>query len=307
MLLYVLKRLAEMIPVLLVVVVATFFLAHAVPGGPFDKERPMPAEVKKQVEAYYGLDRPLHVQLGNYIGNLAQGSLGPSMKYPGWTVNQIIGERIPVSVILGSLSLLIAILVGIPIGVIAASRPNTWMDRVPMGFALIGICVPSFVFGPLLALVFSLQLGWFPPCGWGSVSHLVLPALALGLITAAPLARLTRGELMEVYTLDYVRTARAKGVSPTRVRFVHALRNGILPVVTYLGPAAAALVSGSFVVESLFDVPGVGRLFVTAIINRDVPVILGTTLLYAVALLCLNLVADLAKAALDPRTARDRR
>jgi len=141
MFIYVLKRLAEMIPVLLVVVVATFFLAHAVPGGPFDKERPMPAEVKKQVEAYYGLDQPLHVQLGNYIGNLAHGSLGPSMKYPGWTVNQIIGARIPVSVILGSLSLLIAILVGIPIGVIAASRPNTWMDRLPMGLALIGICV----------------------------------------------------------------------------------------------------------------------------------------------------------------------
>ncbi len=304
---YVLKRLAEMIPVLLVVVVATFFLAHAVPGGPFDKERPMPAEVKKQVEAYYGLDQPLHVQLGRYIVNLAQGSLGPSMKYPGWTVNQIIGERIPVSAIIGTLALLVAILVGIPIGVVAASRPNTLMDRIPMGLALAGICVPSFVFGPLLVLVFSLWLGWLPPCGWGSISHLILPALALGLITAAPLARLTRGELMEVYTLDYIRTARAKGVSPWGVRFVHALRNGILPVVTYLGPAAAALVSGAFVIESLFDIPGVGRLFVTAVINRDVPVILGTTILYAVALLVLNLVADLAKAALDPRTARDRR
>lgn len=303
---YVFKRLIEMVPVMLIVVTATFFLAHAVPGGPFDKERPMPAEVKARLEEYYGLDRPVYVQWWNYVSRLAHGDLGPSLKYPGWTVNEVIGSRIPVSISLGLVSLLLAILIGVPVGVLAAVRPNSWLDRVPMGFSLIGICVPSFVLGPLLALVFSLGLGWVPPCGWGSAIHFILPACTLGLITAAPLARLTRGSMMEVRSLDYVRTAYAKGVPPLRVWFVHALRNALLPVITYLGPAAAALVSGSFVVESLFDVPGLGRLFVSAIINRDVTLILGTTIIYAVALLVLNLLADLTNAALNPRIARAR-
>ena len=304
MFLYVLKRLAEVIPVLLLVVIATFFLSHAVPGGPFDKERPLPPEVKLRLEAYYGLDQPLVIQLKNYIKNLLQGDLGPSLKYPGWTVNEIIGSRIPVSVTLGTVSIILAVLIGIPVGVLASSYPNSSLDRVPMGLALLGVCLPAFVLGPILSLLFSKSLGWLPPCGWGSPIHLVLPALTLGLITAAPLARLTRGELLEVGQLDYIRTAKAKGISPFRVRFIHVLRNGILPVVTYLGPATAALVSGTFVVESLFDVPGLGRLFVTAIINRDITLILGTTLIYAVALLVLNLIADLVKAALDPRLLR---
>lgn len=304
---YVLKRLAEMIPVLLIVVGATFFLARAVPGGPFDRERPLPAEVRARLEEYYGLNQPAHVQLGNYVTRLLHGDLGPSLKYPGWTVNEVIGTRIPVSLSLGLVALLIAVLIGIPVGVLAASRPNTWFDTLPMGFTLLGICIPSFVLGPILALVFALGLGWFPPCGWGSPVHYVLPALTLGLVTAAPLARLTRAKVLEAGNQDYVRTARAKGLPESRVWFLHALRNGLLPVVTYLGPAAAGLVSGSFVIESLFDVPGLGRLFVTAIINRDMMLILGTTLVYAVALLFLNLAADLAKAALDPRIARDQR
>ena len=302
---YVLRRLLEMVPVLLIVVAATFFLAHSVPGGPFDKDRPLPAEVKARLEKYYGLDQPLQIQLGNYVANLTQGDLGPSIKYPGWSVREVIGSRIGVSGSLGLVALLVAVLIGVPVGVLAASRPNSWLDRVPMGFTLVGICVPSFVLGPILALVFALGLGWLPPCGWGSLEHFILPAATLGLITAAPLARLTRGSLMEVRSLDYVRTARAKGVPALRVWFVHALRNALLPVVTYLGPAAAGLVSGSFVVESLFDVPGMGRLFVTAIINRDVTLILGTTIVYAAALLFLNLAADLANAALNPKVARN--
>jgi oligopeptide transport system permease protein len=301
---YVIKRLAEMLPVLLIVVAATFFLAHAVPGGPFDRDRPLPAEVQEKLNAYYGLDQPLYVQLGNYVKNLLHGDLGPSLKYPGWTVNEVIEKRIPVSMALGLVSLVLAVVIGIPVGVLAASRPNSWLDRVPMGFSLLGICIPSFVLGPLLTLFFALYLGWFPPCGWGLPIHYVLPAVTLGLITAAPLARLTRGKVIEAGTQDYVRTARAKGLPLWRVWFLHALRNGLLPVVTYLGPAAANLVSGSFVVESLFDVPGLGRMFVTAIINRDFMLILGTTLVYAIALLVLNLVADLVKAFLDPRIAR---
>ncbi len=301
---YVIKRLAEMLPVLLIVVAATFFLAHAVPGGPFDRDRPLPAEVQEKLNAYYGLDQPLYVQLGNYVKNLLHGDLGPSLKYPGWTVNEVIEKRIPVSMALGLVSLVLAVVIGIPVGVLAASRPNSCLDRVPMGFSLLGICIPSFVLGPLLTLFFALYLGWFPPCGWGLPIHYVLPAVTLGLITAAPLARLTRGKVIEAGTQDYVRTARAKGLPLWRVWFLHALRNGLLPVVTYLGPAAANLVSGSFVVESLFDVPGLGRMFVTAIINRDFMLILGTTLVYAIALLVLNLGADLVKAFLDPRIAR---
>ena len=301
---YVVKRVLEMVPVLLVVVAATFFLAHAVPGGPFYRDRPVPPEVKARLEAYYGLDRPLHEQLGSYVGNLVRGDLGPSLKYPGWSVNEIIGPRIPVSVSLGLTSLALAVLLGVPVGVLAASRHNTWLDSLPMGLTMAGICIPSFVLGPLLALVFAQGLGWAPPCGWGDLSHFFLPAATLGLVTAAPIARLTRAKVVEAGSQDYVRTARAKGLPWRRVWFVHALRNGLLPVVTYLGPAAAGLVSGSFVVESLFDVPGLGRLFVSSIVNRDVTLILGTTLVYALALLVLNLVADLAKAALDPRVAR---
>jgi len=168
---YVLRRLLEMVPVLLIVVAATFFLAHAVPGGPFDKDRPLPAEVKARLEKYYGLDQPLPIQLGNYVVNLAQGDLGPSIKYPGWSVREVIGSRIGVSTSLGLVSLLLAVLIGVPVGVLAASRPNSWLDRVPMGFTLVGICVPSFVLGPILALIFSLGLGWLPPCGWGSAIH----------------------------------------------------------------------------------------------------------------------------------------
>ncbi|MFM7742752.1 MAG: ABC transporter permease [Verrucomicrobiota bacterium] len=172
---YVLRRLLEMIPVLLIVVTATFFLAHAVPGGPFDKDRPLPAEVKARLEQYYGLDQPLPKQLGCYVVNLAQGDLGPSLKYPGWSVREVIGSRIGVSCALGFVSLLVAVLIGVPVGVLAASRPNSWLDRVPMGFTLVGICVPSFVLGPILALVFALGLGWLPPCGWGSPEHSSCP------------------------------------------------------------------------------------------------------------------------------------
>jgi oligopeptide transport system permease protein len=242
---YVVKRVLEMVPVLLVVVAATFFLAHAVPGGPFDRDRPVPPEVKARLEAYYGLDRPLHEQLGSYVGNLVRGDLGPSLKYPGWSVNEIIGPRIPVSVSLGLTSLALAVLLGVPVGVLAASRHNTWLDSLPMGLTMAGICIPSFVLGPLLALVFAQGLGWAPPCGWGDLSHFFLPAATLGLVTAAPIARLTRAKVVEAGSQDYVRTARAKGLPWRRVWFVHALRNGLLPVVTYLGPAAAGRSSTS--------------------------------------------------------------
>ena len=298
---YLLRRLAEIIPVLLVVVTAAFRLVKVVPGSPFDSDRAMPAAVKARYEKFYGLDQPVHVQYGRYLSHLAQGDLGLSTKYQGWTVNELVGPRIPVSAQLGLAALALAIAVGIPVGVIASSRPNSWLDRIPMGLSLVGICLPSFVIGPLLSLVLSRWLGWVPPCGWGRPEHLVLPALTLGIVVAAPIARLTRGAMMEVRGLDFVRTARAKGLGAFRVWFVHTLRNALLPVVTYLAPAAAGLVSGSFVVESMFDVPGLGRFFVTSVTNRDATMIVGMTVLYAASLLILNLGADLLLAWLNPR------
>jgi oligopeptide transport system permease protein len=298
---YVLRRLLEMIPVLLIVVTATFFLANAVPGGPFDKDRPLPAEVKARLEQYYGLDQPLPKQLGRYVVNLAQGDLGPSLKYPGWSVREVIGSRIGVSCALGFVSLLVAVLIGVPVGVLAASRPNSWLDRVPMGFTLVGICVPSFVLGPVLALVFALGLGWLPPCGWGSAVHYVLPAATLGLITAAPLARLTRGSLMEVRSLDYVRTARAKGVPPLRVWFVHALRNALLPVVTTLGMVFGFMIGSSVIIEKVFGWPGVGSYAIDALTASDYAPVQGFVLAMGVLFVLLNLLVDLLYVLIDPR------
>ena len=278
---YLLRRLGEIIPVLLVVVTAAFLLVKIVPGSPFDTDRAMPAAVKARYEKFYGLDQPVYVQYGRYLSHLAQGDLGLSTKYQGWTVNELVGPRLPVSAQLGLAALALAIAVGIPVGVLASSRPNSWLDRIPMGLSLVGICLPSFVIGPLLSLVLSRWLGWVPPCGWGRPEHLVLPALTLAIVVAAPIARLTRGAMMEVRSLDFVRTARAKGLGPFRIWFVHTLRNALLPVVTYLAPAAAGLVSGSFVVESMFDVPGLGRFFVASVTNRDATMIVGMTVLYA--------------------------
>lgn len=301
---YVLRRLGEMVPVLLVVATAAFLLVKVVPGSPFDSDRPMPAEIKARYERFYGLDQPTHVQFGRYVANLLRGDLGLSTKYHGWTVNELVAPRVPVSIQLGLLSLLLAVAVGIPVGVLAAARPDSWLDRIPMGFSLLGICVPSFVIGPVLSLLLSRWLGLVPPCGWGGPEHLLLPVLTLGIVVAAPIARLTRGAMLEVRASDFVRTAQAKGLGPFRVWFVHTLRNALLPVVTYLAPAAAGLVSGSFVVESMFDVPGLGRLFVTSVTNRDATLIVGLTLLYASFLLVLNLLADLALAWLNPRLKR---
>lgn len=294
-----------MIPVLLVIATVVFFLVRFVPGGPFDQERTLSETVKAQLNAHYGLDKPLPVQYGQYLLHLVQGDLGPSYKYPGWTVNELIVERARVSFELGAWGLLVAVLLGIPAGAVAAVRPNTWLDHVPTSLATLGICVPTFVLGPLLILVFALKLGWFHALGWESAGDRVLPALALGLVFAAPIARLTRGSMMEVRNQDYMRTAQAKGLSAARVYFVHGLRNALVPVMTYLGPAAAGLISGSFVVESMFNIPGLGRLFVMSAFNREYTMICGTVLFYAVALLVLNLMVEVALALLNPRVKLD--
>ncbi|MGN0860803.1 MAG: ABC transporter permease [Candidatus Spyradosoma sp.] len=298
---FILKRLLEAVPVLFVVATLAFFLARFAPGGPFDEERALPPAVKAQMNAHYGLDKPLATQYFLFLKNLARGKLGPSYKYHGWDVDELIADRVPTSLALGAGALVFALGVGIPLGAVAAMKPDSWLDRLPTGAATFGICLPTFVVGPLLVLVFSNWLGWFNASGWNSPSDFVLPATTLGLAYAAPVARLMRGAMLEVRSQDYMRTAKAKGLSPARIYFVHGLRNALLPVVTYVGPTAAGLISGSFVVESMFNVPGLGQFFVNAAFNRDFTMIVGTVLFYAAVLVVLNLLSEIVLVKLNPR------
>ncbi len=301
MLKFILRRILEAIPVLFVVATATFFLARFAPGGPFDEERALPPAVKEQINSHYGLDKSLGVQYAKFLGNVARGNLGPSYKYHGWSVNELIADRVPVSLSLGVGALLIAIFLGVPIGCISAMKPNSWLDRIPTSLVTIGICLPTFVIGPLLVLIFSVKLGWFNASGWNVPADFVLPSLTLGLAYSAPIARMMRGAMLEVRGQDFMKTAKAKGASSLRIYFVHGLRNALNSVVSYLAPTAAALVSGSFVVESMFNVPGLGQFFVNAAFNRDFTMISGTVLFYAAVLILLNLLGEILLAKLDPR------
>jgi oligopeptide transport system permease protein len=289
------------IPVVFLVATATFFIMRLAPGGPFMSERAIPPEIQANIQAKYGLDQPLLVQYGRYLRNLAQLDLGPSYKYPERTVNQIIREGFPVSLQLGLAALAFALLVGIPAGVVAAVKHGGWADRLTMGLIFFGISVPTFVFGPLLIFVFSLTLYWFPPALWGTPQQIVLPAITLGLPYSVYIARLTRTEMIEVLQQDYIRTARAKGVGEFRLLWKHALNGSMLPVVSFLGPAVADLVTGSIVVEKIFAIPGIGRYFVESAFSRDYTTVLGTVLFYSVLLIAANLVVDLAYKFLDPR------
>ena len=279
----------------------TFFIMRLAPGGPFMSERAIPAEIQANIQAKYGLDQPLWVQYGRYLRNLVRFDLGPSYKYPERTVNQIIVEGFPVSLRLGLAALAFALLVGIPAGVIAAVKHGGWLDHLTMGVIFFGISVPTFVFGPLLIFVFSLTLYWFPPALWGTPQQVVLPAITLGLPYSVYIARLTRTEMIEVLQQDYIRTARAKGVGEFRVLWKHALNGSLLPVVSFLGPAVADLVTGSIVVEKIFAIPGIGRYFVESAFSRDYTTVLGTVLFYSVLLILANLVVDIAYRFLDPR------
>ena len=298
---FILGRILQAIPTLLIIAALTFFMTRMAPGGPFDSEKPIPEEIKERIEAHYGLNEPLHEQFLLYIGNLLQGDLGPSFKYIGWEVSELIAQAFPVSAQLGLCSLAIALALGLPAGIVAALRKNSPWDYVPMSIAMLGICLPTFVLGPALILLFSTKLGWFSPMGWYSMSDIILPSLTLGLFYAAYVARLTRAGMLETLNQDYVRTARAKGATPSQVITKHALRGGLLPVVTFLGPAFAGLISGSFIIESIFFIPGLGRFFVTAAFNRDYTMVLGTVLFYAILIILLNLLVDVIQAALDPK------
>ena len=299
---FILVRILQAIPTLFLIATLTFFMTRMAPGGPFDSEKNIPDEIKEKLEAHFGLDKPLHEQFILYINNLLQGDLGPSFKYMGWDVSELIAKAFPVSAQLGILSLCIALIMGLPAGIIAALRKNSSYDYFLMISAMLGICLPTFVLGPLLILIFSSWLGWLPPLGWYSFSDMILPSLTLGLFYAAYIARLTRAGMLETLNQDYIRTARAKGASPIRVVLCHALKGGLLPVVTFLGPAFAGLISGSFIIESIFFIPGLGRFFVTAAFNRDYTMVLGTVLFYACLIIILNLVVDIIQASLDPKS-----
>jgi oligopeptide transport system permease protein len=298
---FVLRRLLAMIPTMWAIVTITFFLIRAAPGGPFLAERDIPKEAKEALVAKYGLDRPLLVQYGRYLANVARFDLGPSYKYPSRTVREIILGALPVSMQLGASAMLLALLVGIPLGALAAVRQNSWLDHVPMSFAMLGVSVPNFVLGPLLVFVFALTLRWLPPALWGPLSHRVLPVATLAALYTAYIARLTRGGMLEVTHQDFIRTARAKGLPEVKIVVRHALRGGLLPVVSFLGPAVAGAVTGSIAVERIFAIPGVGQSFVNAAFNRDYTLVMGVVLFYAAFLIVFNLAVDVAYGFLDPR------
>jgi len=297
----VLSRFLQAIPTLWVIATLTFFMTRFAPGGPFDSEKAIPQEIKAKLESHFGLDRPLFEQYLMYLSNLLQGDLGPSFKYPEWDVSELIATAFPVSLTLGVMSLLIALCLGIPVGMVAALRRNSWMDYLPMSLSMVGICLPTFVLGPLLIFALSTNLGVFPPLGWYGPDDWILPSLTLGLFYGAYIARLTRAGMLETLQLDYIRTARAKGASSWRILTKHAAKGGLLPVVTFLGPAFAGLITGSFVIESIFFIPGLGKFFVTAAFNRDYTMVLGTVLFYASLIIFLNLMVDVLQAWLDPK------
>jgi ABC-type dipeptide/oligopeptide/nickel transport system permease component len=299
---YIIRRLLLLIPVLFFISVITFALAHAVPGGPFDREKPLPPEVIANLEKYYGLDQPVWKQYVDYVTDIAfRFDFGPSYRSRGRSVNDIFADHLPVSAQLGLAAIVIALVIGLPLGILSALKQNTLWDYLGMGLAIFGVSVPAIVLGPILILIFALALHWFPVAGWGTPAKMVMPAFALGLRESAIIARLTRASMLQVIREDYIRTARAKGLSERVVMVRHALKNAFIPVATILGPMFAALLTGTFIVEQIFAIPGMGKYFITSITNRDYPVVMGTILLYAVFLVLANLAVDLTYAFLDPR------
>ena len=301
MLQFLIKRLLTIVSTLVVLATLTFFLMRIVPGGPFDSDKALPPEIKANVEAKFKLNLPLWQQYTEYMFGLAQLDFGPSYKYVGRNVNEIIAESLPTSIELGIYSLILALLLGLPLGIMSAYKQNTWVDFSSMFFAVAGVSAPSYFVGAILIYVFCLQFNWFPPALWEDWRSAVLPTITLGVRPAALIARLTRASLLESLRSDYVRTARAKGVSEFFVIMKHALRNSLIPVVTLLGPLTAYIVTGTFVIEYIFAIPGMGKHFINAVTNRDYPLIMGVTMVFGFMLVLSNLIVDITYAIIDPR------
>jgi oligopeptide transport system permease protein len=307
---YALKRFVGALPTLFIIVTLAFFMMRAAPGGPFDAARKLPPEIEHNIEAAYNLDKPLEVQYGIYLGRLLHGDLGPSFKNKDFTVAQLIGIGLPVSVRLGASAMVLAMLLGVALGMWAALRQNHWQDYSVMALAMAGITIPTFVTAPLLALIFGIyglhifgQDFYLPVGGWngGALRNMILPVVVLALPQIAIIARLTRGSMIEVMRANYIRTARAKGLSNTVILWRHALKPTLLPLVSYLGPAAAGILTGSLIVEQIFGVPGIGRYFIQAALNRDYTLVMGVVICYAALIILLNFLADILYGLLDPR------
>ncbi|RLA43359.1 MAG: oligopeptide ABC transporter permease OppB [Gammaproteobacteria bacterium] len=300
---YIVKRLLGAIPTMLLIMIAVFALIHIAPGGPFDNKRPMPAEVRANLNATYHLDEPLLVQFGYYLSGVVQGDFGPSYKFKEFTVTELIGQAFPVSLKLGISALIIALLVGVPAGMVAALKRDSLLDLVVMSTSMTGMVIPTFVLAPIMVMVFGVHLKWLPVAGWnhGALPNMVMPVIALSLPYVAYVARMTRGSTLEVLRSNYIRTAQAKGLPMRLVLFRHALKPALLPVVSFLGPAIAGIVVGSVVIERIFGLPGLGRYFVDGAINRDYTLVMGVSIFYAALLLLMNIVVDVAYTFLDPR------
>ncbi len=298
----ILRRIGIAIPVLLTVITLTFLMVHSAPGGPFDEEKAVSPEVLIKLNEKYNLDQPLSAQYFDYLSGILVGDFGPSFRYPGRSVTELISIGLPVTFELALYSILFALAVGLLAGILGALKPNTPLDYIPMSTAMIGICIPSIILGPSLILIFGIWLEWVPVSGWGYMpGDKLLPTLTLGTAYAAYCARLTRGGMLEILNQDFIRTARAKGLSETRVVIVHALRGGLTPVIAFLGPAMAGLLAGSFVVETIFGIPGLGRFYVEAAFNRDYTMILGSSIFFSFLIIFFNLISDLVAAALNPK------
>ncbi|HEX9706391.1 MAG TPA: ABC transporter permease subunit [Steroidobacteraceae bacterium] len=306
---FILRRLLGAIPTLALIVALSFLLTRLAPGGPFDEEQALAPEIRANLEAAYGLDRPALVQFARYVSGIVRGDFGPSFKFRDFTVSELIANGLPVSLAVGLAALLLALAIGVPAGIWAALARGRFADRLAMMLAVAGISIPVFVIAPLLMLVFGIWLRWLPVAGWmpGRPSDLILPVVTLALPVVAYLARLTRGSLLEILRTTWIRAARARGLSERVVIVRHALPAALLPVVSYLGPAAAAVLAGSLVVETLYGLPGMGRHLVQGALNRDYTLVMGMVIVYAGLMILLNLLADLVYAWLDPRIRRGRR
>ncbi|MBQ7577428.1 MAG: ABC transporter permease [Synergistaceae bacterium] len=298
---YIFKRVLVSIITLFVVITITFFMMQAIPGGPFTDEKAIPDFVLENMMNQYGLNDPVYIQYGRYLLNVLRLDLGPSYRYEGMTVNEIIAESFPVSFIVGGLALIISLLIGIPAGVISALKRGKWQDRLSIIFATLGVTIPSFIIAALLVYIFAWRLGWVTVGFWEGLSTAILPALTLALYPAAFISRLVRSSMLEVLNQDYIRTAYSKGLKNFAVIYIHALKNAIIPVISYLGPLTAGILTGSFVIEQVYGVPGLGTFFVMSINNRDYTTIMGVTIFYSALLVVFNLIADCCMALVDPR------
>ncbi|WP_061013248.1 oligopeptide ABC transporter permease OppB [Photobacterium leiognathi] len=300
---FIAKRILEAIPTLLVLITISFFLMRFAPGNPFSSDRPLPPEVMANIEAKYGLDKPVFEQYTTYLGNIVQGDFGPSFKYKDFTVNELVAKALPVSAKIGFFAFIFALVMGVTVGTIAALKQNTWLDYTIMSTAMAGVGMPSFILAPVLIYIFSIKLQWLPAGGWqdGSTKFILLPMFGMALLYVATFARITRGSMIETLNSNFIRTARAKGLSYPYIVIKHALKPALLPVVSYMGPAFVGIITGSVVIETIFGLPGIGKLFVNAAFNRDYSLVLGITILIGSLTIIFNAIVDIVLATIDPK------